>query len=276
MTARSHHDFARCVACFPTVVSDSQQSGYYGEDARRRGRGRGRGAGRRRASSSFSAFSSSSSSSMAAAAAAAAAHHPSAESVEKATVQWLEKFIIAENVCPFAKNVRQEEKSMKIVVCEHENIELVLEDFIGELRQIAYDSNEEGITKTVLFVISPKCEFVNDFDNFLDFANIIDDAALQNGDARGESVLDQLDLRGKVQVVSFHPDFIFSEEKLGDPGAFTNRAPYPLLHILREKDVTEAVNSHPNVRGIPKANVERMREIGNESLKRMLDGLRSL
>lgn len=69
---------------------------------------------------------------------------------------------------------------------------------------------------------------------------------------------------------------IFSEEKLGDPGAFTNRAPYPLLHILREKDVTEAVNSHPNVRGIPKANVERMREIGNESLKRMLDGLRSL
>ena len=109
-----------------------------------------------------------------------------------------------------------------------------------------------------------------------DCNNIIDDAALQNGDARGESVLDQLDLRGKVQVVSFHPDFIFSEEKLGDPGAFTNRAPYPLLHILREKDVTEAVNSHPNVRGIPKANVERMREIGNESLKRMLDGLRSL
>ena len=271
VTARSHD--ARCVTCFPTV-SDSQSG--YGEDARRRGRGRGRGAGRRRASSSFSAFSSSSSSSMAAAAAAAAAHHPSAESVEKATVQWLEKFIIAENVCPFAKNVRQEEKSMKIVVCEHENIELVLEDFIGELRQIAYDSNEEGITKTVLFVISPKCEFVNDFDNFLDFANIIDDAALQNGDARGESVLDQLDLRGKVQVVSFHPDFIFSEEKLGDPGAFTNRAPYPLLHILREKDVTEAVNSHPNVRGIPKANVERMREIGNESLKRMLDGLRSL
>jgi len=252
--------------CFPTV-SDSQSGG---EDAR----GRGRGAGRRRAtacaSSSFSAFSSSAS------VVAAAAHHPSAESVEKATLQWLEKFIIAENVCPFAKNVRQEEKSMKIVVCEHEDIELVLEDFIGELRQIAYDSNEEGITKTVLFVISPKCEFVNDFDNFLDFANIIDDAALQNGDARGESVLDQLDLRGKVQVVSFHPDFIFSEEKLGDPGAFTNRAPYPLLHILREKDVTEAVNSHPNVRGIPKANVERMREIGNESLKRMLDGLRSL
>ena len=266
--------FARRTSCFPTVVSDSHSG--YGEDARRRGRGRGRGAGRRRASSSFSAFSSSSASSMAAAAAAAAAHHPSAESVEKATVQWLENFIIAENVCPFAKNVRQEEKSMKIVVCEHENIELVLEDFIGELRQIAYDSNEEGITKTVLFVISPKCEFVNDFDNFLDFANIIDDAALQNGDARGESVLDQLDLRGKVQVVSFHPDFIFSEEKLGDPGAFTNRAPYPLLHILREKDVTEAVNSHPNVRGIPKANVERMREIGNESLKRMLDGLRSL
>ena len=265
VAARSHN--ARCIMCFPTV-SDSQSGG---EDAR----GRGRGAGRRRAtacaSSSFSAFSSS-----AAVAAAAAAHHPSAESVEKATLQWLEKFIIAENVCPFAKNVRQEEKSMKIVVCEHEDIELVLEDFIGELGQIAYDSNEEGITKTVLFVISPKCEFVNDFDNFLDFANIIDDAALQNGDARGESVLDQLDLRGKVQVVSFHPDFIFSEEKLGDPGAFTNRAPYPLLHILREKDVTEAVNSHPNVRGIPKANVERMREIGNESLKRMLDGLRSL
>jgi hypothetical protein len=45
---------------------------------------------------------------------------------------------------------------------------------------------------------------------------------------------------------------------------------------LREKDVTAAVKSHPDVKGIPKANVERMREIGNESLKKMLDGLRSL
>ena len=145
-----------------------------------------------------------------------------------------------------------------------------------ELKEIEYDSDEEGITKTVLFVISPTCEFVNDFDSFLDFANVIDDAALQNGDYRGESVLDQLDLRGKLQVVAFHPDFVFAGEKLGDPGAFTNKSPYPLLHILREKDVTEAVRSHPDVKSIPKANVERMREIGNESLKKMLDGLRSL
>jgi len=205
--------------------------------------------------------------------------HPSKSSIKKAISKWLDQFIIAKNVCPFAKNVREE---TKIVVSEREHIEEVLEDFIKELREISTrddDSNEEhdGVkTKTVLFAISPKCEFVRDFDSFLDFANIIDDAALQNGDTRGESVLDQLDLRGKVQVVSFHPDFIFAGEKLGDPGAFTNKAPYPLLHILREKDVTAAVKSHPDVKGIPKANVERMREIGNESLKKMLDGLRSL
>ena len=90
-------------------------------------------------------------------------------------------------------------------------------------------------------------------------------------------MLDQLDLRGRVQVVSFHPDFIFSEGEVRRVEARLRiEAPHPLLHILREKDVTEAVNSHPNVRGIPKANVERMREIGNESLGRMLDGLRSL
>ncbi len=221
-------------------------------------------------------------------------HHrqkPSLKSIEKATLKWLDQFIIEKNVCPFAKNVRggEEEEEVleakkkknkqtgiKIVVSEREQIEDVLEDFMRELKEIEYDSDEEGITKTVLFVISPTCEFVNDFDSFLDFANVIDDAALQNGDYRGESVLDQLDLRGKVQVVAFHPDFVFAGEKLGDPGAFTNKSPYPLLHILREKDVTEAVRSHPDVKSIPKANVERMREIGNESLKKMLDGLRSL
>ena len=227
-------------------------------------------------------------------------HHrqkPSLKSIEKATLKWLDQFIIEKNVCPFAKNVRggeggeeeeeeevleakkkkkKKQTGIKIVVSEREQVEDVLEDFMRELKEIEYDSDEEGITKTVLFVISPTCEFVNDFDSFLDFANVIDDAALQNGDYRGESVLDQLDLRGKVQVVAFHPDFVFAGEKLGDPGAFTNKSPYPLLHILREKDVTEAVRSHPDVKSIPKANVERMREIGNESLKKMLDGLRSL
>ena len=223
-------------------------------------------------------------------------HHrqkPSLKSIEKATLKWLDQFIIEKNVCPFAKNVRgggggeeggevseatkkNKQTGIKIVVSEREQIEDVLEDFMRELKEIEYDSDEEGITKTVLFVISPTCEFVNDFDSFLDFANVIDDAALQNGDYRGESVLDQLDLRGKVQVVAFHPDFVFAGEKLGDPGAFTNKSPYPLLHILREKDVTEAVRTHPDVKSIPKANVERMREIGNESLKKMLDGLRSL
>ena len=227
-------------------------------------------------------------------------HHrqkPSSKSIEKATLKWLDQFIIEKNVCPFAKNVRggeggeeeeeeevleakkkkkKKQTGIKIVVSEREQVEDVLEDFMRELKEIEYDSDEEGITKTVLFVISPTCESVNDFDSFLDFANVIDDAALQNGDYRGESVLDQLDLRGKVQVVAFHPDFVFAGEKLGDPGAFTNKSPYPLLHILREKDVTEAVRSHPDVKSIPKANVERMREIGNESLKKMLDGLRSL
>ena len=228
-------------------------------------------------------------------------HHrqkPSLKSIEKATLKWLDQFIIEKNVCPFAKNVRggeggeeeeeeeevleakkkkkKKQTGIKIVVSEREQIEDVLEDFMRELKEIEYDSDEEGITKTVLFVISPTCESVNDFDSFLDFANVIDDAALHNGDYRGESVLDQLDLRGKVQVVAFHPDFVFAGEKLGDPGAFTNKSPYPLLHILREKDVTEAVRSHPDVKSIPKANVERMREIGNESLKKMLDGLRTL
>ena len=232
------------------------------------------------ASSSSSSSSCSSSSSSGRSEAQSNNHaHPSKSSIEKAISKWLDQFIIAKNVCPFAKNVREE---TKIVVSEREHIEEVLEDFIKELREISTrddDSNEEhdgAKTKTVLFAISPKCEFVRDFDSFLDLANIIDDAALQNGDTRGESVLDQLDLRGKVQVVSFHPDFIFAGEKLGDPGAFTNKAPYPLLHILREKDVTAAVKSHPDVKGIPKANVERTREIGNESLKKMLDGLRSL
>jgi uncharacterized protein len=159
-----------------------------------------------------------------------------------------------------------------------------LEDYIKELEKYSDEassdrssSSSESTTndssRTTLFVV-PNCEFMSDFDNFLDFANIIDGGGLSSDNSENKCVLDQIGLRGVVQSVTFHPHYQFAGEKIGDPSAFTNRSPYPMLHILREKDVSKAVKSYQDVDLIPKKNMKLMREIGQEKLHKMLKDLR--
>ena len=101
-------------------------------------------------------------------------------------------------------------------------------------------------------------EGLKDFDTYLAVVATVEDALSQSG------------ADGVLQVATFHPDYRFaSSTGEGSPGDFTNRSPYPVLHLLREDDVSEAVDRHPDPEGIPAANVARLEAMGHEAVAEM-------
>jgi hypothetical protein len=76
---------------------------------------------------------------------------------------------------------------------------------------------------------------------------------------------------GKFQLASFHPAYQFAGTKEGDPTNYTNRSPLPLIHIIRTEEVADAIASHPDIDSVPLANKAKMRELGVEQLRAMLE-----
>ena len=90
---------------------------------------------------------------------------------------------------------------------------------------------------------------------------------------RCDAILEELDLVGYIQLATFHPHYQFEGEEVADPGSYTNRSPYPTVHLLRAVDVSRAVDAHPDTESIPVQNVEKLRTIGRERLHDTLQSL---
>ena len=103
-------------------------------------------------------------------------------------------------------------------------------------------------------------------DDFLLFLCVVE---------RCDEILEQHELDGHLQLAGFHPDYYFEGEQVGDPGAYTNRSPYPTVHLLRRVDVSRAVDAHPDTLRIPDDNVERLRDLGRKALYQGLGALRA-
>jgi hypothetical protein len=82
-----------------------------------------------------------------------------------------------------------------------------------------------------------------------------------------DALLEQMDLDGVFQIASFHPDYQFADTLPGDVENYTNRSPFPMLHILREASLSLAIDSHPDIDSIPQQNIRLMHEMGLERLK---------
>jgi hypothetical protein len=95
------------------------------------------------------------------------------------------------------------------------------------------------------------------FDTFLDIAATLEDRIRD-------------DNHSSLQVATFHPDYCFAESPRPEAVEnFTNRSPYPILHLLRENQVTDALASYPNPEAIPRRNIKRMRSLGEEALHQL-------
>jgi hypothetical protein len=165
---------------------------------------------------------------------------PSAEQAVALVRQWIEQVVVGLNLCPFARGPWSRGE-IRLVVCEETQETAILDWMSAELRQLA-DRPRQQVETTVIVLTRGLRDFL-DYNDFLELA---------------EERLDAEGWEGGVQLASFHPDYQFAETEAGDPGNLTNRAPYPLLHLLREESVSEAVDATPDPEEIPRRNIARM------------------
>ena len=161
------------------------------------------------------------------------------------TRRWLERAVIGLNLCPFAKAVHVKQQ-VRFVLSDATTPEALLEQLAEEL-VLLRDADPEDIDTTLIVHPDVLADFL-DYNDFLD-----------NADAAVEA----LDLQGVLQVASFHPDYQFAGSAPDDIGNFTNRAPFPTLHLLRESSVERAVEAFPDPDAIVERNLRTLDEIGH-------------
>jgi len=160
------------------------------------------------------------------------------------TVAWLERAVIGLNLCPFAKSVHVKGQ-VHYAVSHATTPAALLLDLIHELNQLqALDAKERDTT----LLIAPCC--LQDFLDYNDFLDLADQALVD------------LDLDGVLQIASLHPQYQFAGTALNDITNFTNRSPYPSLHLLREDSIDRAVAAFPNPQVIFENNMQTMQTLG--------------
>jgi hypothetical protein len=163
-----------------------------------------------------------------------------------ATQLWLEKAVIGLNLCPFAKAVHVK-KQIRYVVSAATTADALLEDLMTELRKLQ-DTSPEEIDTTLL--IHPYV--LTDFLDFNDFLDTVDIAVAEP------------EFGDEFQVASLHPQYQFAGTAVDDIENYSNRSPYPTLHLLREASVDRAVDAFPNADQIPDTNIETLKQLGHE------------
>ena len=165
------------------------------------------------------------------------------------TKHWLEKAVIGLNLCPFAKAVYVKNQ-VRLVVSHARHADDLLEELDRELDLLVTTPASE-IDTTLL--VHPTL-----FEDFLDFNDFLEVA---------EGVVDEHELEGVVQLASFHPRFQFDGTEPDDIGNYTNRAPFAMLHLLREESVEKAVAAFPEAESIFEQNIAALEKLGPEGWK---------
>ena len=167
------------------------------------------------------------------------------------TRHWLEKAVIGLNLCPFAKAVYVKDQ-VRLVVSKARHADDLLEELDRELDLLVAKPASE-IDTTLL--IHPTL-----FDDFLDFNDFLEVA---------EGVIDEHGLDGVIQLASFHPQFQFDGTAADDISNYTNRAPFAILHLLREESVERAVEAFPNADAIFNVNIATLEKLGLPGWKKL-------
>jgi len=174
-----------------------------------------------------------------------------AEEVIAATRHWLETAVIGLDLCPFARAVYSRNQ-VRYAVSQAEAPEELLVDFLGELDLLA-EADPEDVETTLL--IHPGV--LGDFLDYNDFLGVAEAALADRG------------LEGVLQVASFHPRYQFAGTAPDAIENYTNRSPYPILHLLREESVAQAVAAVPDAAQIYEKNILTLRRLGHAGWKRL-------
>ncbi len=177
------------------------------------------------------------------------------EQIQKKVVAWLKDFVVGLNLCPFARPITNSD-ALRVAVCGASDEEGVAEAVLNEFSLIQNVSESEIATTLIVF---PRA--LLRFDEYLAF---LDGA---------EQLLHEMDLVGILQLASFHPDYQFAGEPMDAVSHYTNRAPFPMIHLLREDMVTRALEAFPDPEQIPARNIQTLEALGLERIQEMLTAL---
>lgn len=167
------------------------------------------------------------------------------KSIETSVKSWLKDIVIKLNLCPFAK-AEMIKNRIRYAISKANNTTLIVEDLINELDFL--ETNPD--TATTLIILPYTLLDFLEFNGFLELA---------------ENVVRNKNLEGIYQIASFHPDYQFENTHYDDAENYSNRSPYPILHLLREDDITNAVNTYPNAEDIPNRNIETLNKLGKDA-----------
>lgn len=173
------------------------------------------------------------------------------------TRRWIAQMVIELDLCPFARRVFQGDL-IRYVVSEATTADALLDDLTKELQALAAAPSTSFETT---LLVHPHV-----LGNFLDYNDFLDVA---------ENLVEELGLRGVIQIASFHPDYQFAEAESDAVENFTNRSPYPMLHLLREDSISQFAGDPAELLAIPERNIATLRALGRAKILERLADLRA-
>ena len=147
---------------------------------------------------------------------------------------WVEKAVIGLDLCPFARSVYAQNK-LRCVVSESEQVDELMLDLYLQCRYLI----ETPEIDTTLLIIPHQLQDFADFNQMLD---------------QSDALIASYAWTGVFQIASFHPGYRFNNTSIDDRENWSNRSPYPILHILRESSVERALSGYSNPERIAEAN----------------------
>ena len=177
------------------------------------------------------------------------------QTVIQQTKNWVEEIVIGLNLCPFAARPFQDD-SIEYIVISGDSTKQHLQQLADSFNLL---DNSPDI-ETSLLIYAEAYQTFDDYLDWLDYANYL---------------LEDLNYTGHYQLASFHPDYRFAGSTKNDAGNFTNRSPYPMLHLIREQSLEVAVENYPDIEQVPKNNIKKLQEIGFTEMQKRLKKISS-
>lgn len=169
-----------------------------------------------------------------------------------ATKNWIEQLVIGHQLCPFAKKPFIQQQ-IRYVVFEAAKLNALDELLTEELRFLEATAATE--VETTIIILTDTLKDFYSYWNYMEFA---------------AEKLERLHVEGVLQLASFHPQYQFADTAADDLSNYTNRSPYPLIHILREASLEAVLEHYPNPELIPERNIEKMQQLGLNAILELL------
>jgi uncharacterized protein len=169
---------------------------------------------------------------------------PPPDTVIAQTRCWLERVVIAHNLCPFARRPFEADL-VRYAVSSADRAEDLLAELRGELDRLR-DTPAVRLETTLLIHPGVLLDFL-DYNDFLDLC---------------DALVEDLGYADIFQIASFHPDYRFAGTQPEAAENYTNRSPYPMLHLIRQASLSAALEHYPSPEAIPQRNIEKLNELG--------------